>query len=108
MYTNFFPKLYGVMPKELSVFSLRKKTFEESVRNLMKYFSSYDILFVRTVYRYLRWPRLREQIFTAPGDPLAYHNKLPSLFPLYLRFHARTIRFLLCLTLRNMVLTVLS
>jgi len=42
MYTNFFPKLYGVMPKGLSVFSLRKKIFEESVRNLMKYFSSYD------------------------------------------------------------------
>jgi hypothetical protein len=80
----------------------------------MKYFSSCDILFVRAVYCYLRWPRSREQNITAPGDPLSRHNKLPSSFPLYLCFphviicHARTNDFIMRLTLRNMVLTVLS
>jgi hypothetical protein len=43
------------MPKGLSDFSLRgEKICEESVRNLMKYFSTYDILFVRVVCCYLR------------------------------------------------------
>jgi hypothetical protein len=64
------------MPKGISGFSLRNKICEESVRKLMKYFSSYDVLFVGAVcYLLSLVTPFRRKNITALGDPMAWHKK---------------------------------